>query len=106
VPIVKVPKEDILKMLEPLFIQANKEKKWFYCGYQGMCFSPKELREKHKNGELIWGPVNWKLIEPPRFKDIDAEIKKMRDENYELANRIATGWESAYDIKDKNFIPF
>lgn len=83
----------ILQRLEPLFQEANREKKWFASTYQGMIFSPKELRKHHKNGELIWGPSNWTLVAPPNLIDTEAALQKIREDNRKLADRIADGWE-------------
>lgn len=80
--------EEILKSLEPLFEQATRENKWFFCSYQALDFSPKELREAHKQGRFIWGPVNWKLIDPPKLKSVEEEIKKVHEYNDELRKRL------------------
>lgn len=85
-------KEDILKSLEPLFKQALSEKKWFLSTYQAMEFSPKELRERHLKGELIWGPSNWRLIDPPKEKDPKEAFEKVVHENYGLRARIHSGF--------------
>jgi hypothetical protein len=85
-------RKNILKLLAPLFRQACDEKKWFLCKYQGMIFSPKELKAKHEAGELVWGPSNWQLIDPPDFIDIDKKVKEMMAENVRLANRISGAW--------------
>ena len=37
-------KEKIIKSLKPMFEQAEKEKLFFYCSYQQLWFSPKELK--------------------------------------------------------------
>lgn len=87
----------ILKLLEPLFEQAVKNRKWFYCSYQGMIFSPRELRDRHNKGELIWGPVNWQLIDPPMRRDLGVEIRELTErvlrEDEELKKRIKKGWD-------------
>lgn len=84
-------KEDILKSLEPLFQQAIKEKKWFLSTYQAMIFSPKELRDKHAAGELIWGPSNWRLIDPPEQRDPQEAFDRIVSENDKLRIRIHNG---------------
>lgn len=61
--------EDILETLEPLFEQAEKEGLWFYCPYQDLWFTPKELREKQANGRFIWGLPNWELKNPQKKID-------------------------------------
>lgn len=59
---------NILESLEPLFKEAAEDGLWFY--YQGiaglMIFSPKELKAKHAEGKMIWGPSNWRLVDPSK----------------------------------------
>ena len=57
-------KEEILKSLEPLFEKAKKEKLFFFCYYQNLWFTPKELRQHHKEGTFIWEKANWELRNP------------------------------------------
>jgi hypothetical protein len=57
-------KEEILKELDPLFEKAEKENLYFYSNYQCIWMSPKKLRQYHKEGSFIWGPVNWQLKDP------------------------------------------
>lgn len=83
----------IQEMLRPMFEEAVREKKWFLCTYQGMEFSPKELRDRQAKGELNWGPVNWRLIDPPKPIDIQKQIRRMEIENTMLEKRISAGWE-------------
>lgn len=54
----------ILAGLEPMFKEAEAKGLWFYCSYQGMWFSPVELRAEHANGKFIWSDVNWRLRSP------------------------------------------
>src|SRR5271166_6691957 len=94
-------REEILKMLEPMFQEAIREKKWFYCGYQAMVFSPKELREEHNKDQLIWGPTNWRLIDPPKPTDIDRLIMETKKKNDALIKRIEEGWKLRATKSDK-----
>ena len=60
-------KKEILDGLKPLFKEAKEKGLWFY--HNGLCtgeiyFSPKELKEQHKEGKFLWGAVNWSLIDP------------------------------------------
>jgi len=57
-------KAKILNSLKYMFDVAEKEGLWFYCSYQDMWFSPKELKEEHANGKFIWGETNWMLRDP------------------------------------------
>ena len=76
----KMEKEDILKTLEPLFEQAEKEGLWFYSTYQDLWFTPKELRSNQANGTFVWGVVNWKLRKPQEKID-SLESLKLNIEN-------------------------
>ena len=69
----EMSKQQILDQLEPLIKQAENEKKWLFCSYQCLWFSPKELRQAHKEGRFIWGAVNWKLRSPKEY------LREMRD---------------------------
>lgn len=88
-----IRREEILASLEPLFKDAREKKKWFLSTYQAMTFSPVELRTKHANGELIWGPVNWTLVSPPKFLNPQDEYDKAVRYNADLKLRIDGGWE-------------
>jgi len=86
---------EVKKLLEPLFEKANKEKLWFYSNYQGMWFSPKELKKEQDSGRLLWGPVNWQLREPPKTRDSALEKAKIDIENEKLIKRIESGWDES-----------
>ena len=58
---------EALASLNPLIAQAEREGKWLYCNYQGMWFSPKELRRANADGRFIWGAVNWCLRNPQEY---------------------------------------
>jgi phage host-nuclease inhibitor protein Gam len=73
-------REEILESLEPLFEQAEKEKLWFYCSYQDMWFSPRELKDMQKAGRFVWGAVNWTLRDPlNKVKEIEVKIENLRN---------------------------
>lgn len=55
--------EKILHSLEDLFKEAESTDKWFYSIYC-VWFSPAELKEEHRKGKFIWGPLNWTLRDP------------------------------------------
>ena len=57
-------KTKILNSIEYMFKLAEQENLWFYCNYQDMWFSPKELRNEHGSGKFIWGETNWTLRDP------------------------------------------
>lgn len=88
---------NVKEMLEPLFCKAQKEKKWFRCNYQGFILSPRELRLRNNRGELLWGPVNWELVEPPVLRVFETEAVELKREiekyNDSISNRILGGWD-------------
>lgn len=61
-------REEILKLLEPLFEQAEREGKWFKVLNAPddalIVFTPRELRALHKLNQMVWGPAFWALIDP------------------------------------------
>jgi hypothetical protein len=59
--------EQILAELEPLFERAKRERKWFYLSHPTdlIVLSPKELRIAHSQGQFIFGPERWQLLDPP-----------------------------------------
>lgn len=85
--------KDIIDLLEPLFERALKEKKWFRSNYQGIYFSPKELRAELNKGKFVWGPVNWMLVDPPAFRDLEVERVEAFAYNEQLQRRINEGWK-------------
>jgi hypothetical protein len=82
----------VREMMEPIFQQAIREKKWFLSTYQGILMSPAELRKSHNEGRLLWGPVNWRLVDPPTPTNIPAEIDRLQSENKRLSERVSLGW--------------
>lgn len=56
--------QTILAGLRPLFEQARREGKWFWCAYQDLWFSPDDLERQQAKGSFIWGAVNWQLRDP------------------------------------------
>lgn len=82
-------KESILKSLEPLFSQAEKEGLWFRSNYQHIELSPKELKVEHANGRFIWGFSNWNLFDPKTLlKDPDEEYRKAVLFNNKITERM------------------
>ena len=82
-------KQEILNNLEPLFKKAKEDGLWFYTRYYDLWFSPKELRENHKNEKFIWDAVNWELRDPmERIKQINNIIRNHIKEKENIYNRI------------------
>jgi hypothetical protein len=55
---------EAVESLKSLFEEADKKGLWFFSNYQSIWFSPKELREQHKQGRFQWGAANWQLRDP------------------------------------------
>lgn len=60
----ETPASRTLTQLALLIAQAEAEKKWLWCHYQDLWFSPAQLRAKNAAGKFIWGVVNWTLRDP------------------------------------------
>jgi len=86
---MEVTKERRLKELQPLLDQAIREKKWFFCNYQQMWFSPKEIVEYWENNRFLWGASNWKLRDPQeRLVEILARISGLNKEIVSIKSRM------------------
>lgn len=82
--------EQTLKNLESLFAEAERKRLWFYCSYQELWFSPKELREEQANGSFVWGPVNWVLRDPmERLEELMKATESARQTQEAFALRVA-----------------
>lgn len=59
-------REAVIKLLEPLFEQAEREGKWLKLTLSDelIVFTPHELRALHKLGQMVYGPMYWALIDP------------------------------------------
>lgn len=78
-----------VELLEPLIKQAEREGKWLLCSYQGITFSPKELREENAKGNFRWGPVNWRLFDPKTLlRDPEKARLEAVKHNDEIERRI------------------
>lgn len=80
--------ELILKDLEPLYEKAEQEGLWFYCSYQQLWFSPKELRDEQKNGKFVWGVPNWQLRNPnERLTELERLRNNIDNQIYDFKSR-------------------
>lgn len=83
-------RSEILRSLEPLFAEAQQTGKWFYCNYQGLWFSPAELKTEHGRGKFVWGVENWTLRDPKeRLDELEVAIMKATNERHHFMNRMA-----------------
>jgi len=74
--------------LKTLIEQARVERKWLFCSYQGLWFSPDQLEQAHREGRFMWGAVNWQLRDPS--EQLAAAERKVREATAER-DRIAAG---------------
>ncbi len=72
--------------MAPLFEEAERTGKWFWCNYQSLWFSPRQLRAENAKGSFRWGPVNWKLRNP---QERLAEAKRRAENAQAEVDRIA-----------------
>ncbi len=83
----------ILKSLEPMFKEAEEKGLWFFTDNMGtgpLWFSPRELRERHKNGVFIWGIVNWRLRYPlQHLQELQENIDYANNEYHKFMDRLA-----------------
>lgn len=79
----------ILEELKPLFIEARKNKLWFYCKYLNIWFSPDEAEKKHKEGKFIFSAVNWELRDPMKeLNNLKVNINKAKQAYKQFINRL------------------
>lgn len=84
--------QEILNGLEPLIQEAERKGLWLESTYQNIPFSPRELRTKNKNGEFVWGKVNWRLIDPKTLlRDIPKLVAEAEKHNAAIMTRIRNG---------------
>lgn len=82
--------DEILSEMEPLFDEARRNGKWFWCRYQDLWFSPDQLAAQHANGKFIWSAVNWQLRDPiERLKEAQDRASKAQNEVDRIAADIA-----------------
>ena len=75
-----------------LFARARTEQLWFYCGYQGLWFSPDELSRAQEEGRFRWGAGNWELRNPEEaIRPLEKQVAAIAKEIADLRERIARG---------------
>lgn len=60
---------EIQASMELLLAEAERSGQWLFTQYQGIWFSPAELRKNQADGRFLWGPVNWQLRHPSEYID-------------------------------------
>lgn len=75
--------------LQELYEEAKAKNLWFRSNYQGIWFSPDELKAENQCGNFRWGPVNWELRDPrDLLKDIPRIVAEAEKHNAEILRRI------------------
>lgn len=65
--------------MELMFQEAERTGKWFYCSYQDLWFSAKDLRKRRENGCFRWGVENWELRDPQeRLAQLKIALEAMK----------------------------
>lgn len=59
-----IPMNVVRRELAALIDKAEAERKWLWCHYQDLWFSPSQLRAANAEGKFVWGAVNFKLRDP------------------------------------------
>lgn len=79
--------------LDALIAKARDERKWLYCNYQNLWFSPDKLVEFQAGGQFWWGAANWSLRNPmDRLEQFDKEISVLMDERKEFERAIVASY--------------
>jgi hypothetical protein len=60
-------KQAVIAQMEPMFKEAEEKGLWFYTDYQGLWFSPSQLRNSMDKESFCWPPANWRLRNPLEF---------------------------------------
>ena len=80
----------MIDSLQQLIEKAREEKKWLYCYYQTLWFSPDELQDENEKGKFRWGVVNWELRDPAELIEWrKSDVKKAQKELDNVIIRVA-----------------
>jgi hypothetical protein len=60
----EIVRESIRQQYAGMMKTAEEQGLWFFAAYQGLWFSPKELRSEQFNGQFNWSPGNFVLRNP------------------------------------------
>lgn len=82
--------EHSLLELVGLIEEARRQKKWLWCAYQDLWFSPDDLAAENAAGRFRWGVVNWKLRDPrERLAEARGRTDRAQAEERRIADEIA-----------------
>ena len=80
---------DVFPLLVPLIDEARRQKKWLWCSYQDMWFTPDELEDHNRQGRFRWDPGNFRLRDPmEKLAALDREIASLSAERNKMLLRI------------------
>lgn len=74
----------VIAIMQPMLAEAREKKMLLQHAGDYAPMSPDELEREWANGNFIWGPVNWKLVDPSEVAiklhdDVLAAIKKRNE---------------------------
>lgn len=79
----------IIESLAPMFAEAREKGLWFYSSYVDQWFSPDELSKEHADSCFVWGPNNWRLLDPlTGLIELTDKIVALQSKHNEFAQRI------------------
>lgn len=82
---------EIIESMKPLIQEARDKNKWLRSAYDGSVFSPDEMDRHHAEGRYLWGPVNWRLIDPNYHAQVLADkALAAKREHEHFCERMAT----------------
>lgn len=89
-----IAKENILRDLQPMFLEARQKGLWFKSTYQNLWFSPDELQHSHNSNKFVWGKANWTLADPFELVNRkEIEITNLQISLSELKKKIYNSFE-------------
>ena len=78
------------EMMNLMIDEAEKAGLWMYCQYQGLWFSPQELRQAQSVGKFRWGPVNWQARDPKeKAEELERAVASAIRDRDDFANRLS-----------------
>ena len=77
-------KEEVMKDMEEMIQQAEREGKWLRANYNGMVFTPSELRLAHTQNKFLWGKINFYLVVPEDVLKESLNRLKVEQNYYQL----------------------
>lgn len=83
----------VMGPLNDLIAEARATRRWLWCCYQDLWFTPDQLEAANAEGRFRWGAVNWKLCDPrERLAKAEADAVAARERADRIAREIDE-WE-------------